>query len=573
MTENLTITTERVDDIPLLLAQMKQMDLPHLFDSYFPIHGNWQGLDAGWTATMWLAHILSQADHRLSYVQPWAAGHLRTLQQASGHPVRALDFSDDRLASLLRYFSADQSWAGFEAALNRRLVRVYDLSATQVRLDSTTASGYWAVDDAGLFQLGHSKDKRPDLAQLKVMLASLDPLPLPLVTHVLPGYAADDPLYCPAIRAVRASLGRRGLLYVGDSKMAALATRTYLQAGGDFYLMPLPAPQLPADWQTAYLGPVHAATAPLRTVQRQRLDGDVGDIAVGYECTEAVRATYETQALQGPERRLVVRSLSAAKSAEQRLRKRLALAEAALRALNARGRGKKRPADRAALEHAIAAIGAQYHVEGLVRVDLSEHWHQRSVRAYKGRAGRSEQQWDFSLGVERDEAALQRTIAGLGWQVYATNRPSSELSLEQAVLCYREEYLIEQSFGRLKGAPLSVSPFYLHRDDHAKGLVRLLSVAVRVLALVECVVRRRLAADGAELAGLYAGQPQAGTRRPTTERLLESFRGVTLTLIQQADQVVLHVTPLSDLQRRILELLGFSVDIYRGLVLASMNPP
>jgi hypothetical protein len=82
-----------------------------------------------------------------------------------------------------------------------------------------------------------------------------------------------------------------------------------------------------------------------------------------------------------------------------------------------------------------------------------------------------------------------------------------------------------------------------------------------------------LAADGAAVAGLYAGQPQAGTRRPTTERLLESFRGVTLTIIQQADQVVPHVTPLSDLQRRILELLGFSVDIYRGLGLVSMNPP
>src|SRR4051812_44233350 len=124
MTETLTITTERVDDIPLLLAQMKQMDLPNLLDSYFPIHGNWQGLDAGWTATIWLAHILSQADHRLSYVQPWAAGCLHTLQQASGHVLRALDFTDDRLAALLRYFSDDDYWVPFEAALNRRLLRV-----------------------------------------------------------------------------------------------------------------------------------------------------------------------------------------------------------------------------------------------------------------------------------------------------------------------------------------------------------------------------------------------------------------------------------------------------------------
>ena len=63
MTENLTIRSERVDDIPLLLAHMRRMDLPMLLDSYFPSHGNRQGLDFGWTATIWLAHILSQADH------------------------------------------------------------------------------------------------------------------------------------------------------------------------------------------------------------------------------------------------------------------------------------------------------------------------------------------------------------------------------------------------------------------------------------------------------------------------------------------------------------------------------
>jgi hypothetical protein len=34
------IITERVDDIPLLLQQMQQMDLPTLIDTHFPTHGN-----------------------------------------------------------------------------------------------------------------------------------------------------------------------------------------------------------------------------------------------------------------------------------------------------------------------------------------------------------------------------------------------------------------------------------------------------------------------------------------------------------------------------------------------------
>jgi transposase len=88
------------------------------------------------------------------------------------------------------------------------------------------------VNDHGLFQFGHSKDHRPDLAQVKVMLAALDPLGMPLVAQVVSGEKADDPLYPPAIDQVRRGVEERGLLYVGDSKLMALATRTHLVAGG-----------------------------------------------------------------------------------------------------------------------------------------------------------------------------------------------------------------------------------------------------------------------------------------------------------------------------------------------------
>ena len=47
MTEELTVTTERVDDIPLLLAHMQRMGLAALLDQPFPTHGNWQGLSLG----------------------------------------------------------------------------------------------------------------------------------------------------------------------------------------------------------------------------------------------------------------------------------------------------------------------------------------------------------------------------------------------------------------------------------------------------------------------------------------------------------------------------------------------
>ena len=48
----------------------------------------------------------------------------------------------------------------------------------------------------------------------------------------------------------------------------------------------------------------------------------------------------------------------------------------------------------------------------------------------------------------------------------------------------KQEYVIERGFGRLKGKPLSLSPMYLQRDDHATGLVRLLTLGLRGLTLL-----------------------------------------------------------------------------------------
>src|SRR6266852_1583393 len=199
MNEALTIKTERVDDIPLLLAQMQHMGLVELLDRHFPRHGNRQGLSLGWVTTLWLTHVLSQADHRMNRVQTWAEHRLETLRSCSEATLEVRDLSDDRLADVLRDLSDDTRWREFEQDLTGQVVRVYDLDSSCVRLDSTTASSYAAVNEEGLLQLGHSKDHRPDLPQLKVMLATLDPLGLPLATEVLPGQRADEPLYLPAI--------------------------------------------------------------------------------------------------------------------------------------------------------------------------------------------------------------------------------------------------------------------------------------------------------------------------------------------------------------------------------------
>src|SRR5437763_5389063 len=350
MNEALTITTERVDDIPLLLAQMQRMGLARLLDEHFPTHGNRQGLSLGVVTTIWLTHILSQADHRMNRVQPWAERRLETLRGCSEASLEVGDLGDDRLADILRHLSDDERWRAFEQELTGHLVRVYDLHADCVRLDSTTASSYGTVSEDGLLQLGHSKDHRPDLPQLKVLLATLDALGMPMATEVLAGQRADDPLYLPAIGRVRACLNTPGLLYVGDCKMAALETRASIQATGDYYLCPLSALHMPPERLAQQLAALRESSQPLIAVERTGADGQTHCIAQGYEDSETLTAQVEGVSCTWTERRLLVRSQAAARAAETALRARLEQARAALRELVVRRQGKPVLADRAALE-------------------------------------------------------------------------------------------------------------------------------------------------------------------------------------------------------------------------------
>ena len=565
MTEKITITNERVDDIPLLLAQMNKMGLQPLLDKYFAGHGNWLGLSPGWVTVIWLTHILSLGDHRLNHVEVWAGSHLHTLGSSTGQEVETLDFSDDRLGDILRALSNDQKWEGFENDLNGHTVRVYNLKANRVRLDATTASGYGTVTEDGLFQFGHSKAHRPDLPQVKVMLSALDPMGMPLATAVVSGEKADDPLYRPSIERVRASLGLSGLLYVGDCKMAALETRASIQHAGDFYLSPLPATQVSSEQMEVYLHPYLTGTQKLADIFREEEDGLRKPIARGYETEERVSAVLAGTEITWTERRLMVYSLSFARAAKAGLHTRISKAEAAIGELDGRGRGKKRFKDMDSLRQAAEQILDRHRVQGLIELSFDEKVSQKHVRHYGSSPARTTEDVELNVRVARNQEAIRAAEERLGWRVYATNQPEADLSIEQAVLAYRHEYIIERAFGRLKGKTMSLSPMYLERDDHATGLIRLLSIALRVLTLLEYVVRSRLSEQKAKLQGLYAGSTKRATARPTAERLLEAFKNITLTGIHRQNHIDYHLTQLSALQERIVQLLGFDLNIYSRL--------
>jgi transposase len=119
--------------------------------------------------------------------------------------------TDERLALALQYSSADLRGAPFASALNQHTGRVYDLRGTRMPVESTTASAYALLSEAGLLQCGPRTAHRPEVPHVPVMQAVLDLLGMPVAPEVGSGARADDPLSLPGIARRHASLGRRGL--------------------------------------------------------------------------------------------------------------------------------------------------------------------------------------------------------------------------------------------------------------------------------------------------------------------------------------------------------------------------
>ena len=565
MKETLNIETERVDDIALLLEHMQRMNIAKLLDKYIPIHGNRKGLSPGNVTMVWLSHILSEANHKMNQVQEWAMRRQELLRGCGLDTFEAKDMTDDRLADILHVLSEDTYWFAFEQEFMENVVRVYDLPKERVRVDTTSVMSYAEVSEQGLLQFGHSKDHRPDLAQLKVVLASLDPLGMPLATEVLSGEHADDPVYLPMIARVREGLKKEGLLYVGDCKMSALLTRASIQNQKDFYLCPLSFLQVSQDQLQQEVDELRSKDVQIRKVSHVNEKNEDICITQGYETSQELTTEVDGQMQTWTEHRFLIQSTGLAQAAEQALWERVKKAEQAIQDILVRKQGKPRLKTRAEIDEAIQAVLKKFHAEDFLEIIIHEAIRKRPVRAYRGKIASLHQEIFFTISSERREKAIEYRISHLGWRVYATNQETELLTLEQSVEVYRDEYRVERCFERLKGRPLSLAPMYVQRDDHRVGLVRLLTIALRVLTLLEGVVRQNLHKQKRELAGLYAGNPKRRTNQPTAERLLEAFGEVTLTIVRTPEFIQRHVTQLSSLQQEILTLLGFTPVIYLQL--------
>ncbi len=561
-----TLTNEQLNSVPFLLGLLEDLGIRALIDAQVRPHGHWQGASVGTLVTIWLAHILAERSHCLVAVRDWAAARTHTIETLLACTLRSTDCTDDRLANVLTMLGVPTTQAALDAALTQQWIRLYRLPTETIRLDSTTVSVYHdPYAGRELLQRGHSKDYRPDLAQFKTMLATLDPLGLPLCCQTVPGNCADDPLYIPAYEAAVAALGSRDVLVVGDAKMAALETRGHLTAQGSRYLCRLYAP-----WAAREIAAWVETTLNRRAawICLEEVDAQTGEIRLLTEVDPHERdqqwtdpATGQVQRWQ--ERVLLVRNHAFwRKERYNRIRAldKLTADLAKLCSVPDSGRGRRRYTSQAELAAVVAQRIAAAGLTGVVSAPVVE-----TVN------GAGHTCWVVgALAVERQAWAAH--LERLGWQVYLTTTTPAQYSVAQIVETYHGQVVHEREFARLKSRALHIRPVYLRDEQRIAGLVWLLMLALRVLVICEQRLRAALAARGASLGGLNPASRAQQTTRPTTERVLDAFKEVTLTRWRgPGGGWQGHVTPLTPTQQHILVLLNLPADLYSRLVYGPPN--
>ncbi len=406
--------------------------------------------------------------------------------------------------------------------------------------------------------LSYSKDHRPDLVQYRQMLATLDPMGMPLLGATLSGNGTDESHYLPTWQQLVEIIGHKDFLFLADSKGSTWNNRAKINQEGGIYCFPLamhqPRPKLLSEW----------IANPPTALQDICLDDEAeskSPLGQGFEVPLG-SLWYEKEHQQWhrwSERWFVVCSYALQQRQLKSLSARLSKAELALAKL-----AKKPPQDEVALQTKVEKILKRYRVRGQILTAIEKKIRYQKVyqgagRGSKNRPSRRVRQTTLSLTFQRCDTAIAHQKLIAGWRLYVTNAHTERLSLEQAVNSYRQQWQPERGFHRFKRGRLPALPIYFQDEERIRGLMFLLTIALTLFTLMEFIVRRQLAAAQQSLSGLYPGLPKRQTNRPTAEKLLAAFSELTLYLYPDGSK---EITSLNSLQRQILHLMRIPESIY-----------
>ena len=246
------------------------------------------------------------------------------------------------------------------------------------------------------------------------------------------------------------------------------------------------------------------------------------------------------------------RRLAAATEELEQLHRRLAGARARLRGA-------------AEIDRRVQEILEQYRVARYLKVQRVVREEHSFKQARRGRPGPdtayrriTRRRFDIEYSIDRDAVAYDEKSDGM----YPLLTNDRNLTAAQVLEAHKGQPTIEKRFEQVKTVH-EIAPVFLKNEGRIEALFTLYFLALLVQALIERELRLAMQREEIDELPLYPEQRQC--RRPTTEQVLRLFSLAQRHRLTQAGETVqVFDVEFTDLQRKILRLLGVSETVYRA---------
>jgi transposase len=474
---------------------------------------------------------------------------------------------DDGIGRALdRLFDADRAVLVTEVVL--AVQKEFALVMDELHNDSTSVSfcgQYRAAQGrqvrgkrAPLITYGHSKDHRPDLKQLLLILTTSRDGGVPVQFRCSDGNQNDAPTHQETWEALCKVVGRPDFLYVADSKLCNREAMDHIHGRKGRFVCVMPRNRLEdAEFRKRIQTEEPAWTLVWDRPHPRRKEGPPDRWRV-------VRASLPSR--EGWPVVWVHSSLMAL-GQEQTRREHLAKAEEDLRNLNTSLSGSRpRHRLRKDLEEDVEAILAQHKVVRYLKVKVGTEETYTFKQAHRGRPGpntafvrKTKKVWHLTWEIDQATVDYDRKSDGM----YPLLTNDRTLTDAQVLEAHKGQPTIEKRFEQTKTV-LEIAPVLLKNEGRIEAFFLLYFLALLIQTLIERDLRLAMKREGIENLPLYPEERLSA--HPTAEQVFRLFSlAQRETLTCGGIPVKTFFAELSPLQRQVLHLLGVPERAYLGL--------
>lgn len=451
--------------------------------------------------------------------------------------------NDDRLGRALERIAAYGDTVG--AALVMNAISEFDLKVNQIHYDVTSVELFGAYETDEDKQpptpkpaYGRTKSGRKNVKQIQQGLSVSGDGGVPVCQLPLDGNAAESKTHIANLKKLDQTLPKQSLLYIADTKLDTPENLLNIAAGkGKFVCGGAFQPHLKEKYLKlrSKLDKINYCSKSQLQRPKEKRDG-----YQGVETEETIFGKVDGHEVRLKYRLIFIwserKARDEAKTRERHIEKIREEFEKVLRNLN---KFSLKTEDK--IVRRLEKARAKY-TEG-------------SLFTYQLTRGKDKK---FHLTYELDSAALSRLKKLEGVFVLKTNLPKHRYPIKKTLELYRDQTCVERRFRDLKGR-LAVNPMFLKKPERMAGLLYILVWALMVMALMERSVRNEL--EGEPMYGIYPENRPSPA--PTGKAMFECFETLSIVIIKNKGEITRRLGELSDVQRKIVKLLGIPPNALR----------